>query len=139
MESAEPRPLKDILDAMPGKDGKDIAFVTKAYEFSREAHKEQKRYSGAPYFIHPSEVGFLLASAGMDMQAIAAGLLHDTIEDAGVKPKTIEDEFSPEVLSLVQGVTKLGTLRYRGLERHTASLRKLFAATAKDIRVLIIK
>src|SRR3990167_2952348 len=134
-----PRPLADILTALSNKTDADIALITKAYEFSKEAHKEQKRYSGNPYFTHPAEVGFLLAEAGMDSQAIAAGLLHDTIEDAGVKPKTIEDEFGPEVLSLVEGVTKLGTLRYRGMERHTESLRKLFAATAKDIRVLIIK
>ncbi|OGG69934.1 hypothetical protein A3F27_02060 [Candidatus Kaiserbacteria bacterium RIFCSPHIGHO2_12_FULL_53_13] len=137
MESA--RPLKDILDAMASKDPESIALVTKAYEFTQTAHKEQKRYSGEPYFIHPAEVGFLLATAGTDPKAIAAGFLHDTIEDAGVKPKTIEDLFGPEVLSLVEGVTKLGTLRYRGMERHTESLRKLFAATAQDIRVLIIK
>ena len=124
---------------MTNKSDGDIAFVTKAYEFAKEVHKEQKRFSGAPYFVHPAEVGYLLATGGFDAQTIAAGLLHDTIEDAGVKPKTIQDEFNAEVLSLVQGATKLGTLRYRGLERHTESLRKLFAATAKDIRVLIIK
>ena len=117
----------------------DVALVTKAYEFSKEAHKNQKRYSGDMYFVHPAEVGFLLAEAGMDATAITAGLLHDVIEDAGVKPQTLEQQFGHEVLSLVEGVTKLGTLRYRGLERHTESLRKLFAATAKDIRVLIIK
>ena len=139
MSADTPRPLKELLAAMSNKTDADIALITKAYEFSKEAHKEQKRYSGNPYFTHPAEVGFLLAEAGMDSQAIAAGLLHDTIEDAGVKPKTIADEFGPEVLSLVEGVTKLGTLRYRGMERHTESLRKLFAATAKDIRVLIIK
>lgn len=139
MSVATARPLSEILAAMSGKDAKDIALVSKAYELSKEAHKDQKRYSGNPYFTHPAEVGFLLATAGVDAQAIAAGLLHDTIEDAGVKPKQIEDEFGAEVLSLVEGVTKLGTLRYRGLERHTESLRKLFAATAKDIRVLIIK
>ncbi|MBI2612581.1 bifunctional (p)ppGpp synthetase/guanosine-3',5'-bis(diphosphate) 3'-pyrophosphohydrolase [Candidatus Kaiserbacteria bacterium] len=134
-----PRPLSDILGAMVGKSDADVALVTKAYEFAKEAHKNQKRYSGDPYFVHPAEVGHLLATAGMDVQAIAAGLIHDTIEDAGVKPKVIEETFGAEVLSLVQGVTKLGTLRYRGLERHTESLRKLFAATAKDLRVLIIK
>lgn len=133
------RPLAEIIAAMPNKNEADIALITQAYELSKEAHKDQKRYSGDSYFIHPAEVGFLLAEAGMDSQAISAGLLHDTIEDAGVKPKTIEDQFGPEVLSLVAGVTKLGTLRYRGMERHTESLRKLFAATAKDIRVLIIK
>ncbi|HEY4488793.1 MAG TPA: HD domain-containing protein, partial [Candidatus Paceibacterota bacterium] len=114
-------------------------LVTKAYQFSEEAHKPQVRYSGDPYFIHPAEVGYLLAQVGMDAPAIAAGLLHDTIEDAGVTPHTIEEQFGAEVLRLVEGVTKLGALRYRGLERHTESLRKLFAATAQDIRVLIIK
>ncbi len=89
--------------------------------------------------MHPAEVGYYLAQVGMDAHTIAAGLLHDTIEDAGVKPQTITEQFGPDVLTLVEGVTKLGTLRYRGMERHTESLRKLFAATAKDIRVLIIK
>ncbi len=139
MSSATARPLEDILAEMASKSDADTALVTKAYNFSEEAHKDQKRYSGDNYFVHPAEVGFLLADAGLDAQAIAAGLLHDTIEDAGVKPKKIEEDFGPDVLSLVEGVTKLGTLRYRGLERHTESLRKLFAATAKDIRVLIIK
>src|SRR3990167_9353081 len=118
MTTVNARPLAEILAAMSSRTDADTALVTKAYELSREAHKDQKRYSGDSYFIHPAEVGFLLAEAGMDSQAIAAGLLHDTIEDAGVKPKTIEDEFGPEVLSLVEGVTKLGTLRYRGMERH---------------------
>lgn len=136
---APTRPLSDILGAMSSKAPQDAALVSKAYEFSKEAHKDQKRYSGDNYFVHPAEVGYLLAQVGMDPQTISAGLLHDTIEDAGVRPQTIEDEFGLEVLTLVQGVTKLGTLRYRGLERHTESLRKLFAATAKDIRVLIVK
>ncbi len=137
META--RPLSEILAAMSSRTDADTALITKAYELSKDAHKDQKRYSGDSYFIHPAEVGFLLAEAGMDSQAIAAGLLHDTIEDAGVKPQTIEEQFGHDVLTLVEGVTKLGTLRYRGVERHTESLRKLFAATAKDIRVLIIK
>ena len=139
MQPVNPRPVTDILGTMSRKSESDIAFVTKAYEFSQEAHKDQKRFSGDTYFVHPAEVGYLLAQVGVDAHTIAAGLLHDTIEDAGVKPKVIEEKFGSEVLSLVQGVTKLGTLRYRGLERHTESLRKLFAATAKDIRVLIIK
>jgi GTP pyrophosphokinase len=133
------RPLKDILTEMTAKDTASVMLVTKAYATAEKAHAPQKRYSGDPYFGHPAEVGYLLASIGMDPATIAAGLLHDTVEDAGVKPETISADFGPEVLSLVQGVTKLGELRYRGLERHTESLRKLFAATAKDIRVLIIK
>jgi guanosine-3',5'-bis(diphosphate) 3'-pyrophosphohydrolase len=139
MTAVNPRPLKEILGAMTSKISPDVKLVSEAYEFSEISHKEQKRYSGDPYFVHPAEVGYLLAEAGLDAQTIAAGLLHDVIEDAGVKPSTIEEKFGKEVLTLVEGVTKLGTLRYRGLERHTESLRKLFAATAKDIRVLIIK
>ncbi|MDO8482152.1 MAG: HD domain-containing protein [bacterium] len=132
-------PLSDILGAIANKDAGEVLLITKAYEFAQIAHKDQKRYSGDPYFVHVAEVGYLLATAGMDAETVAAGLLHDTIEDAGVKPKTIEELCGVEVLSLVEGVTKLGTLRYRGMERHTESLRKLFAATAQDIRVLIIK
>lgn len=139
MREAQPRPVAEILQTMAQRGDADVALVSAAYEFAKEAHKDQKRFSGDNYFVHPAEVGFLLAEAGMDAQTIAAGLLHDTIEDAAVKPATIEEKFGPEVLRLVEGVTKLGALRYRGLERHTESLRKLFAATAKDIRVLIIK
>lgn len=139
MGNAIPRPLPEILAAMTGRTDADTELVTKAYTFAKEAHENQIRYSGDPYFTHSAEVGYLLAQAGLDAQTVAAGLLHDSIEDAHVKPKTIEEKFGREVLSLVEGVTKLGTLRYRGLERHTESLRKLFAATAKDMRVLIIK
>ena len=133
------KPLQEILSAMPSKSESDIALVTKAYEFSEKAHEGQKRFSGDPYFSHTAEVGYMLAEIGMDAQTIAAGFLHDTIEDAGVTAETIEKEFGSEVLTLVRGVTKLGALRYRGMERHTESLRKLFAATAEDLRVLIVK
>lgn len=139
MNSASPRPLAQILAAMSSNKEEDISLVSRAYELAKTSHGEQKRYSGDPYFIHPAEVGFYLAEAGLDPHAIAAGLLHDTIEDAGLAANTIQEQFGPEVLTLVEGVTKLGALRYRGMERHTESLRKLFAATAKDIRVLIIK
>lgn len=133
------KPLAEILSAMPSKNEADVALVTKAYEFSQKAHETQKRYSGEPYFSHTAEVGFSLAEIGMDAATIAAGFLHDTMEDAHVSAETISAEFGEEVLSLVRGVTKLGALRYRGMERHTESLRKLFAATAEDLRVLIIK
>lgn len=139
MGSPTARPLSDIIAAMASKSAEDVSLVTRAYEFSKEAHKDQKRYSGNPYFVHPAEVGYYLAEAGLDANTISAGLLHDTIEDAGAKADVIERDFGAEVLRLVEGVTKLGALRYRGLERHTESLRKLFAATAQDIRVLIIK
>ena len=124
---------------MASKDVADVDLVTRAYGFSEHAHDGQKRYSGDPYFLHVAEVGYLLAEAGMDASSIAAGLLHDTIEDAHADAEEFRKEFGEEVYQLVDGVTKLGKLRYQGAERHTESLRKLFAATAKDIRVLIIK
>lgn len=133
------KPLTEILAAMPSTDEQDVALVTKAYEFAQKAHEGQKRYSGEPYFIHIAHVGWSIAEIGMDAQTIAAGLLHDTVEDAHVSEDTIEQEFGTDVRTLVHGVTKLGALKYRGMERHTESLRKLFAATAEDIRVLIIK
>ncbi|MBM3261773.1 bifunctional (p)ppGpp synthetase/guanosine-3',5'-bis(diphosphate) 3'-pyrophosphohydrolase, partial [Candidatus Kaiserbacteria bacterium] len=139
MNPAKQRSLKEILDAMASKDQRNTDLVSRAYECAREAHGDQKRYSGDAYFTHPAEVGYMLASAHMGGAVVAAGLLHDTIEDAGIKRDAIKEQFGAEVLALVEGVTKLGNLRYHGAERHTESLRKLFAATAKDIRVLIIK
>ena len=133
------KPLADILTTMKSAESADIALVSKAYEFAEKAHEGQKRYSGEPYFLHIAEVGFSIADIGMDAQTVAAGLLHDTVEDAQVAEETIEAEFGKDVRALVHGVTKLGALKYRGMERHTESLRKLFAATAEDIRVLIVK
>ncbi len=135
----EVKPLADILTAMKSPESADIALVSKAYEFAQKAHEGQKRYSGEPYFSHIAEVGYSIADIGMDAQTIAAGLLHDTVEDAHIAEETIEQEFGKDVRILVHGVTKLGALKYRGMERHTESLRKLFAATAEDIRVLIVK
>jgi GTP diphosphokinase / guanosine-3',5'-bis(diphosphate) 3'-diphosphatase len=133
------KPLLSITKTLSDTSPAAIDLVTRAYIFAENAHKEQKRYSGDPYFLHVAEVGFELANIGMDAQTVAAGLLHDVIEDVHVSPETIEKEFGPDVLHLVDGVTKLGAVRYHGMERHAESLRKLFAATAKDIRVLIIK
>lgn len=138
-DMTEVKPLNDILTAMKSNESADIALVSKAYEFAQKAHEGQKRYSGEAYFSHIAEVGFSIADIGMDAQTIAAGLLHDTVEDAQVSEETIEQEFGKDVRALVHGVTKLGALKYRGMERHTESLRKLFAATAEDIRVLIVK
>lgn len=133
------KPLPEITSVLANKNERDIALVSKAYEFANDAHKDQKRFSGDPYFMHVSEVGYKLAEMGMDAATVAAGLLHDTIEDAKVSPDTLTLQFGGEVRALVEGVTKLGAVRYRGMERHTESLRKFFAATASDLRVLIIK
>ena len=139
MESVNVKNLKEILNELPADDAAGRDLVTRAYAFAEDAHKEQKRYSGEPYFIHVAAVAHSLAEIGMDATTVAAGLLHDTIEDGGATEAGIKEAFGEEVFQLVDGVTKLGTIRYHGAERHTESLRKLFAATAEDLRVLIIK
>ena len=131
--------VKEIVGAMEGAAAEDIALVEKAYEFSKKAHEGQKRYSGEPYFIHPTATAKTLAEYGMDATTIAAGLLHDAIEDGRVSRDEVEKEFGKELLFIVDGVTKLGTHKYRGAERHAESLRRLLVATASDIRVLIVK
>ncbi|HEY5382983.1 MAG TPA: HD domain-containing protein [Candidatus Paceibacterota bacterium] len=138
MQQAAPT-LKDILDCMSSPSAADKALVEKAYAFAAEAHKNQKRFSGEPYLIHPTETAKELAKLGLSAKTIAAGLLHDSIEDGGIKPEEIEKEFGKEVRFLVEGVTKLGHFKYRGAERHRESLRKLLIATGQDTRVLIIK
>jgi (p)ppGpp synthase/HD superfamily hydrolase len=131
--------VKDIVNAMGIVKESGIELVKKAYAFSENAHKNHKRYSGEPYFIHPSAVAKLLAEYGADETVVAAGLLHDTVEDVGVSPETIEKEFGADVRFLVEGVTKLGHHRYHGTERHAESLRRLLVATSADVRVLFIK
>ncbi len=117
----------------------DQLLIQKAYDFAFKAHESHTRYSGEPYFIHPSAIAKHLALMGMDAPTIAAGLLHDTVEDAGIAEQEIEKEFGPEVRFLVDGVTKLGKHKYRGAERHAESLRRLLVAISADVRVLIIK
>ena len=131
--------VKEILTKMGAPTKDDLALVEKAYDFAAEAHKEHKRFSGEPYLVHLVETAKGLAGLGMGAKTVAAGLLHDCIEDANIKPETIEAEFGKEIRFLVEGVTKLGHLKYRGAERHRESLRKLLVATGKDARVLIIK
>ena len=131
--------VKEIVGEMGGATAEDIAVVEKAYEFSKKAHESQKRYSGEPYFVHPSATAKTLAEYGMDATTIVAGLLHDAVEDARVSRADVEKEFGKELLFIVDGVTKLGTHKYRGAERHAESLRRLLVATASDIRVLIVK
>lgn len=131
--------LQELIGLLENPSDDDRKLVEKAYNFVVEAHKDHKRMSGEPYLNHLYATAHSLAEFGMDAQTVAAGLLHDSIEDVGVTPETIQKEFGGVVLFLVQGVTKLGTIKYRGGERHAESLRRLFVATSQDIRVLIIK
>lgn len=128
--------LLELLHS-PGMD--DSLLIVKAYNFAEKAHSGHKRSTGEPYFNHLFETAKTLAELGMGPITISAGLLHDSIEDVNVKPEEIEKEFGPEIRFLVEGVTKLGKLHYSGGERYTESLRKLFVAMSKDVRVLIIK
>lgn len=131
--------VKEIIAAMSDPSPEDVALVEKAYAFAQKAHAEHTRYSGEPYFLHPAAVAKHLAELTMDAETVAAGLLHDAVEDTGIPPEEIEREFGKDVLFLVEGVTKLGKHKYQGAERHAESLRRLLVATSADVRVLIIK
>lgn len=119
----------------------DLKLVERAYVFAQERHAGQKRKSGKPYFTHPYRVADILADLMLDATTVAAGLLHDTVEDCeGCDLHTIEQLFGPEVAQLVDGVTKLSRLDLASREEQQAeSLRKMFFAMAKDIRVVLIK
>src|SRR3990167_5254112 len=132
-------PLSEILKSMVRATSEDVAMVKKAFAFVEQAHQGHLRQSGEPYLRHLTETAKILAEIGTSGTTIAAGLLHDTIEDRGVDRAVIVKEFGEEVAFLVDGVTKLGHLKYKGVDRHNESLRKLFVAMSEDIRVLIIK
>ncbi len=119
----------------------DMDLVRRAYAFSEQAHREQRRKSGDPYFVHPCAVAVILADLMLDATTIAAGLLHDCVEDVEcITTQTIREMFGQDVELLVDGVTKLSKLNFSSREEQQAeSLRKMFLAMAKDIRVVLIK
>lgn len=132
--------VDEIYSKMPNPPSEtDQTWIRRAYDFAEKAHDGQKRASGEPYFNHVFEVGKILAGLGADVKTIIAGLLHDTIEDGRATEEDVEREFGPDVLFLVNGVTKLGKVKYRGEERHVESLRKFFVAMAEDVRVIMVK
>ncbi|HOW89467.1 MAG TPA: RelA/SpoT family protein [Elusimicrobiales bacterium] len=132
--------LEDLLKKFREYSTEDTAKLEYAWQFSRDAHVNQKRASGETYFIHCSAVAEILVDFRMDLETIAAGLLHDILEDTSVSHDTFRKEFGEEIFNLVMGVTKIETLKFSSRDVAQAeNWRKMILATAKDIRVIVIK
>lgn len=129
--------LKNILALNYNEE--DNKLILKAFHFASEAHKGQKRRTGEDYIYHAIATAYNLAQMKMDIASVATGLLHDVPEDTDFTFEDIKNNFGTEIYNLVRGVTKLGTLKYRGLERYAENLRKMFLAMSDDLRVVIIK
>jgi GTP pyrophosphokinase len=118
----------------------DPAFLRAIYDFSAEMHKDQVRRSGEPYMVHPLNVAYLLADLKFDQTCVAVGLLHDVLEDTLTTREVLEKEFGNEICGLVDGVTKIGRHEYvRRDEAQAETFRKMILASAKDIRVIVVK
>lgn len=133
--------LDDIIElAKANSKSIDVGLIRKAYVFSAKVHKNQLRLSGEPYLVHPLDVAYILASLRADAATIAAGLLHDTVEDTLTTLSEVETIFGEDVAHLVDGVTKLSKISFSSKQQgQLESLRKLVLAMAKDIRVVLIK
>ncbi|HLD21449.1 MAG TPA: RelA/SpoT family protein, partial [Patescibacteria group bacterium] len=130
--------IRDLL-RLAKKNNLDVDLIQLAYEFAEKAHKNQKRKSGEPYIVHPLAVAYLLVELGLDSETVAAGLLHDVPEDTPTTLHEIKKEFGKEIAFLVKGITKLGLVKYRGVDRYVENLRHMFIAMAEDVRVVLMK
>ena len=133
--------IDDIIVKVKEKNRRaDIKIIKRAYEFAKLHHGDQLRKSGEPYIIHPIQVAYILADIGLDESTICAALLHDVVEDTPVTHQDIEKNFGSEIAEMVEGVTKLGKLKYTSMEeQQVENYRKMFLAMGKDIRVILIK
>ena len=132
--------IEDLIDKVKIYDKEaDLDIIRLAFDVADDAHRGQIRKSGEPYIIHPLAAAHILADMRIDPIILVATLLHDVPEDTEVTLEDIRKNFGEEVASMVEGITKLGKLKYRGVERYIENLRKMFIAMAKDVRVMIIK
>ena len=131
--------IKNIyLESDPDKEA--VNFIWEAFRFSNNAHEGQKRRSGEPYFTHCASVGIILSEWKMDTRTIAAGLMHDVIEDTDVSRNDMVDKFGEEIAELVDGVSKLSGIKFSSRrEKQAENFMKMFLSVAKDLRVIIIK
>jgi GTP diphosphokinase / guanosine-3',5'-bis(diphosphate) 3'-diphosphatase len=137
MDAKFARLLEEVHKNRPGD---DLDIIRRAWQFCLEHHEGQKRASGEPYVVHPLEVALVLAELKMDSTAIAAGLLHDAVEDTNVTTAEIEKRFGEQVAHIVEGVTKLDKIKFANREDHQAeNIRKMLLAMVTDVRVVIIK
>lgn len=132
--------IQDLLKAVKERNPKaDLELIELAYDYAEAAHQGQKRLSGEDYIQHPLHTALMLNDLGLNDKIIAAGLLHDVPEETAKTLDDLKHEFGKEIASMVEGITKLGRLKYRGMERYTENLRKMFMAMAQDIRIILIK
>jgi GTP pyrophosphokinase len=119
---------------------KDVGLIQKAYSFASAAHESQKRLSGEPFIIHPLHVAGMLFDMGFDAEVIAAGLLHDTVEDTGITLEDLREKFGQEIANLVDGVTKISRIRSENIkQRQAENIRKMLFSMVNDIRIILIK
>jgi len=132
--------IQQIIDKVKANDPKaDTTALELAFELAEKAHKGQVRKTGEPYISHCLHTAYTLAQMKADINTVVAGILHDVPEDTDYALDDIEKLFGKDVASLVQGITKLSKIKYRGIERYVESLRKMFLAMADDLRVILIK
>ena len=118
----------------------DTELIRRAYEYAENAHREQIRKSGEPYFVHPASVAGIITDLRLDTASVCAGLLHDVLEDTEASQAEMQSSFGNEIATIVDGVTKLGKINFTSREdRQAESFRKMVVAMAQDLRVLLIK